>query len=405
MNTDFLIVGGGIIGLTIARELTQRHPDCSITLIEKEPHVAEHASGRNSGVLHAGFYYTADSLKAKFCREGNVRWTAFVDEHGLRINKCGKVVIAQSEGELDTLYELKRRGEKNGVAIEQIDEAQLAEIEPNAVTTKHALYTPSTAVVDPTECCQLLVKQLAEKSVTFLYNTPYVEKLGAHKIRAGEQIIEFGTLINCAGLYADKIARDFDCGLDYTIIPFKGVYAKYTKADRPVRTNIYPVPSLDKPFLGVHFTVTVDGTVKIGPTAIPAFWREQYGFLDGFNAKEMAAILGWEAKLFATNAFGFRRLAFEEMKKYSRTYLVNQAANMVKTMDASGFSKWAKPGIRAQLLNRKSLELVQDFVVEKGENSIHVLNAVSPAFTCSLPFSAWVLDNYLDAQQPPESAA
>ena len=405
ITTDFLIVGGGIMGLTIANELTQRYPDSSITIIEKEPCVAAHASGRNSGVLHAGFYYTADSLKAKFCREGNAAWTEFCDTHGLTINKCGKVVIAQNEQELDTLYELKRRGEKNGVAIEQIDTQQLAEIEPNAVTTEHALYTPATAVVDPTECCEFLAKQLEERSVRFLFQTPYLRKLDKQTIRAGSETIAFGTLINCAGLYADKIAADFDAGLDYTIIPFKGVYVKYAGDAPPVRTNIYPVPSLDKPFLGVHFTVTAHGDVKIGPTAIPAFWREQYGFSDNFSARELASIVGWEAKLFTTNAFGFRSLAFEEMKKYSKSYLVNQAANMVKSMDRSGFSKWARPGIRAQLLKKQSLELVQDFVVEKGEHSIHVLNAVSPAFTCSLPFSAWVLDEYLDAQRPSEQAA
>lgn len=385
--TEYLIIGGGIIGLTTAKALLERFPGCSITIIEKEKEVACHASGRNSGVLHAGIYYKADSLKAKFCKDGNEAWLAYCDENNLRVNRCGKVVVTASEEELSSLYEIEKRSSGNS---RRIDEKELSEIEPNARTFKHALHVPVTSVVDPVEICNHLQNKLINQGVKFLFGAPYVKRLSGSKIQAGDNIIEYKTLINCAGLYADKIANDFGCSKDYTIIPFKGLYLKYSGSDKPVKTNIYPVPNLKNPFLGVHFTMTVDGGIKIGPTAIPAFWRENYD-IQRFNLSEMIDILGWEARLFLSNAFGFRNLAFEEMKKYKRNYMIGQAVKMVKNIDGSGFNKWSKPGIRAQLLNKSTKELVQDFVVEKNENSIHILNAVSPAFTCSIPFSRWVV--------------
>jgi L-2-hydroxyglutarate oxidase LhgO len=162
----------------------------------------------------------------------------------------------------------------------------------------------------------------------------------------------------------------------------------------PVRTLIYPVPNLNNPFLGVHFNVTVDGRVKIGPTAIPAFWRENYKGLANFKLDELLAIMAWELKLFATDAFGFRRLAFSEMRKYSRRHLLDLVRPMVKILDDDAFTTYAKPGIRAQLLHKKSLALLQDFVVEGDARSVHVLNAVSPGFTSSLPFAAWVVQKF-----------
>jgi L-2-hydroxyglutarate oxidase LhgO len=199
-------------------------------------------------------------------------------------------------------------------------------------------------------------------------------------------------VINAAGLYADKIAAEYGFGQKYTIIPFKGVYLKYIKNKSDVRTNIYPVPNLKNPFLGVHFTKTVDGTIKIGPTAIPAFWRENYRGFDHFNFSEMARIVAYESLLFAKNAFNFRSLAFEEIKKYNKSVLIDLAKKMVHDIDPDGFTEYLKPGIRAQLLNKETLELVQDFVLEGDERSFHVLNAVSPAFTCAFPFSSFVVD-------------
>lgn len=395
-KADYLIIGAGIIGLAIARELKLRMPQAEILVIEKEPDVAYHSSGRNSGVLHAGFYYSADSLKAKFTRDGNRMMKEYVRTNNLRINECQKVVVAKDESELEALFELDRRGKKNGVDVSIISEAEMKEIDPNAKTFKHALYSPSTATVDPTEVNMAVKNELTKLGVKFLFSEGYASKAGPNAIRTTTgRVISSGKIINAAGLYADKIAKDFSFSQQYTIIPFKGIYLKYTKPDKPIRTNIYPVPNLKNPFLGVHYTITVDGTIKIGPTSIPAFWRENYHGMDNFRGGELGNILGWEARLFLSNAFGFRGLAMEEMKKYNKSYFVNLATKLVHSIDPTGFTQWSKPGIRAQLMNVKTLELVQDFVVEGDGVTIHVLNAVSPAFTSSFPFAKWVVDTYV----------
>ncbi|OGR78581.1 MAG: FAD-dependent oxidoreductase [Elusimicrobia bacterium GWC2_64_44] len=399
-KTDYLIVGAGIIGLTLAKQLMEKYPGRRVLLLEKEADVARHSSGRNSGVLHAGFYYTANSLKARFTRDGNAAMKAYCRENGLPLNECGKVVVAADESELPALYELERRGKANGVDVKLIDEAALAAIEPNAKTFRHALHSPTTATVDPEQVCASLKANLLKAGAEFLFSEGYARR----GTRLGElntvlttkgRIIEAGRILNAAGLYADKIARDFGFSKNYTIIPFKGIYLKYSGAGMPVKTNVYPVPNLKNPFLGVHYTVTADRHVKIGPTAIPAFWRENYEGLKNFSAAELFEVLSREAQLFLLNSFGFRSLAFEEMHKYYKPFFVGLGRRLVKDMDAAGFTDWTRPGIRAQLLNTTTLELVQDFVIEGDAQSTHILNAVSPAFTGSFPFTKWILDEYL----------
>ncbi len=395
-KTDFLILGAGIIGLSVARELKHQNPGASVVILEKENQVARHSSGRNSGVLHAGFYYNADSLKAKFTRDGNFALRTYCKENNLKLNECKKVVVAKTESELVSLFELEKRGKRNGVEVKIINEKELNEIEPNAFTYQFALYSPTTATVDPVEINQHLARELKNKNVDIRYDEAYQKNLGNNIILTSKgNRFEAGKVINTAGLYADKVAKDFGFSEKYTIIPFKGIYLKYSKADKPVKTNIYPVPNLKNPFLGVHYTVTVDGTVKIGPTSIPAFWRENYKGLDRLKPGELLSVLSWESRLFFTNAFGFRSLAFEEISKYNRNHFVKLAAKLVKKIDKKGFREWSKPGIRAQLLNKHTLELVQDFVVEGDKKSIHVLNAVSPAFTSSFPFAKWIVEKYV----------
>jgi L-2-hydroxyglutarate oxidase LhgO len=395
-KVDYIIIGGGIIGLSIARELKRRKPDCSVIILEKEPEVALHSSGRNSGVLHAGFYYTADSLKAKFCRDGNKAMKVYCQENKLKINDVGKVVVTKNEEELKSLFELEKRGKKNGVDVSIIDEKQLKSIDSNAKTYKHALLSPSTVTVDPKEICHSLKNELEAQGVVFFFGEGYQKRMDGNTIQTTKgNILQASKIVNTAGLYADKIARHFGFSKGYTIIPFKGIYLKYTLPDAPIKTNIYPVPNLKNPFLGVHYTITVDGIIKIGPTSIPAFWRENYTGFDNFKGMELANVLGWESVLFLTNAFGFRSLAFQEIKKYNKPYFISQATALVEDINKSGFTEWSKPGIRAQLLNKKTKELVQDFVVEGDSNSIHVLNAVSPAFTCSFPFAEHVVDRYI----------
>lgn len=385
-----------MIGLAIARELLNRNPDYSITIIEKEAGVAYHSSGRNSGVLHAGFYYTADSLKARFTRDGNRQMREYCYANKLNINECAKVVVAQNEGELESLFELDKRGKHNGVDVKIITEEELKAIDPNAKTFKHALYSPTTATVDPVEVNQCICREVEAKGAKVIFNEAYSKRVDDHTVqtKTGKKY-SADKIINAAGLYADKVARDFGFSKSYTIIPFKGIYLKYKGEDKPIKTNIYPVPNLENPFLGVHYTITVDGTIKIGPTSIPSFWRENYKGFKNFKFGELVNILCWEARLFLTNAFGFRKLAFQEVKKYNRKHFVNLARTMVYEINAEGFKEWSKPGIRAQLLNKKTKELVMDFVVEGDGISIHVLNAVSPAFTSSFPFAKWVVEEYI----------
>ena len=390
ITTDILIVGGGIIGLSIAKEVYNRHPDLKITLIEKEATVACHASGRNSGVLHAGFYYTPDSLKSRFTVEGNKLLTDYCLKNNLSINRCGKVVVAKDEKELNSIFELKRRGDTNGVDLELIDEKRLEELEPNARTFDKALYSPTTSVVNPKEVAGHIADTLKEK-VNILFNEKFIKRDDTNTISTNTHKIKFKHLINSAGLYADKIAHQFGIGQKYTLIPFKGLYMEY-KDSNLIHKHIYPVPNLKNPFLGVHFTITISGKVKIGPTAIPAFWRENYEGVSNFNLNEFLEVVWNEAKLFFTNAFNFRSLTFEEFKKYYRNYFIQQATHLVKRIDTNKFGNYLTPGIRAQLLDKEEMKLVMDFVVEHGENSTHVLNAVSPAFTSAFSFSKFIVD-------------
>ena len=395
ITTEYLIIGAGIIGLSIAKKLKEKHPNADVLVIEKEEDIARHSSGRNSGVLHAGFYYTKDSLKAKFTKEGNGELKKFCEENGLRINRCGKVVVALNEDELKVLYELEKRAKANNVEIDLISEKELESYEPNAITYKKALWSPNTATIDPVEVSRAIKNELVSCGVDFFFGTPYKKRKNENMVIAGDKIFSFKKMINASGLYADKIAKDFGFSKNYTIIPFKGIYLEYTGEDKPIRTNIYPVPNLRNPFLGVHYTIKADGTIKIGPTAIPALWRENYNSLNGFRAGEMFQIISWESVLFFANSFNFRDLAFEEAKKFNKKYLAKLAGKMVKQIDENMFNKWSIPGIRAQLLNTKTKELIQDFVVESDSLSTHILNAVSPAFTCSFPFAEWVVQHYL----------
>lgn len=390
-SPDILVVGGGIIGLTIARAARERWPDLSVSLLEKEDAVGRHASGRNSGVLHAGFYYSADSLKARFSREGTRRWTEFCLERGLRINRCGKLVVAKDAGELEGIDELKRRGDRNGVRLEVVSQAEAREIDPAARTWEKALWSPTTASVDPAEIVTVAAGDAAEAGVEIRTGVRALGRKG-NKLETSDGFVEPGYLINAAGLYADRLAHSYGFGEDLGILPFKGIYLYGDPPRKRPRVHIYPVPILSRPWLGVHFTIGVEGEVKIGPTAIPAFWREHYRGLENLKLGEMASILAMEASLFLRNDFEFRNIALEEVKKYLRPILVKQAALLVDGMPTDSFRRWGTPGIRAQLFHRKERAMLMDFHLEGDDRSFHVLNAVSPAFTCALPFAEFVLD-------------
>lgn len=390
---DIAIVGAGVIGLALAREVLLRAPETRVIVLEKESHEAFHASGRNSGVLHAGFYYPPSSLKARFCVAGNREARAYCHAHNLQVNECGKLVVAQDAHQVTQLDELCARGLQNGAEVRLLSETEAAEIDPNARTFRQALYSPRTATIDPKSFCGALLEEIRQSGATISFNARFLD-FKESRITTSRDSFTCGTLINCAGLYADSIAHRLGVGERYRVIPFKGLYLKYSGNQDEIATNIYPVPDLRLPFLGVHFTKNVNGLIKIGPTAIPAFWRESYSGLSRFDLSELCSILWQEAQLFLTNRSQFRNLAIEEMRKYWKPYLVGLASKLVHKIDVDKFHDYSAPGIRAQLLDRESGTLVQDFLVESTANSIHVLNAVSPGLTCCLPFARHICDNF-----------
>jgi len=387
---DFIIVGAGVVGLNIARELLLRNKSSKILIIDKEKKIASHSSGRNSGVLHAGFYYTADSLKAQFTRNGCEYLTDYCLTMGLSINRCGKLVVTKDESELPSLNELFKRAKNNGVELIEMDEFEAQKIEPRVKTFKKAAWSPKTATVDPVEVMNSFMNELIKSGVEFLFEAEYWSCQN-NLLKTSKGQVEFGYLINSAGLYADQIAKDHGLSKKYTILPFKGLYLYCTNDSKKFNTHIYPVPNLKNPFLGVHHTLTVDGHTKVGPTAIPAFWREQYNGFDNFDLSEAIDIITQEIGLFFKGGFDFRSLALEEVKKYSRKYLIGESQKMATDVDFTDYTKWGKPGIRAQLLNTETKKLEMDFIVEQNSYSIHVLNAVSPAFTASKPFAEYIV--------------
>lgn len=387
MEIDYLIVGAGIVGTSVALQIAKKEPTARITLIDKEPAIGMHASGRNSGVLHAGFYYTANSLKARFCRLGNQALRQWCLEHKLPINQCGKLVVARNEEELQGLDILLQRAHVNDVELHKITAAEAKVIEPRVKTYKYALWSPTTATVAPLDVLTSFLAHAKKLKIDVRLGVGYKRHVDKRVELTSGEWIKPTFLINCAGLYADAIAREYGFGARYTILPFKGVYLYSSEPVGALRTNIYPVPNLANPFLGVHHTVTVDGHSKIGPTAMPAFWREQYKGFDRFRFAEFFQIIKEQLQLFVGGGFDFRALAFEEMKKYSRSYLVKQSAELLEGVRLENYTHWGKAGIRAQLLDIHERKLVNDFCFEGDAHSLHVLNAVSPAFTSAIPFA------------------
>ena len=393
LDTHILIVGGGIIGLTIARELILTGYD-NITVIDKEEDLGKHASGRNSGVLHAGIYYTPDSLKAKSCLNGNFLMRQYCKEKALPLLETGKVIVTRNENELSALRELYQRATANGAKVEIIDQKQLSEIEPNAKTFQNAIFSHYTAVVDPKKVVLSLEADLiASGKVQFLLGCAFQSVRGSSTAITSLGEIGFNHFINASGAHCDRVARAFGIGLHLRMIPFKGIYKKLIKNKAHlVRGNIYPVPDIRNPFLGIHFTRNVHGEVYLGPTAIPAFGRENYGILEGID-KEGLSILYRDAILFFTNP-KFRDVALKEPRKYLTPFFFNSAARLVKDLHPRDIETAEKVGIRAQLVDWGKKELVMDFLVQQEGNTTHVLNPVSPAFTSSMDLAQKIVKDY-----------
>jgi L-2-hydroxyglutarate oxidase LhgO len=390
-STDFLILGGGIIGICVARELKRRFPDADVTLLEKEIACGLQASGRNSGIIHAGFYYSADSLKAKLTRAGNQAMIDYCEVKQIPLNRCGKLVVAKDEDDLPRLDELLRRGVVNGVPLENVTEKEAREIEPRVKTHQRAIFSPSTASANPQRVIEEMTEDAKNDGITIRTGVRYL-RFRNGVVVTSQASFTAGHVVNAAGLYADKIALDFGFSERYRILPFKGLYLYSDEPPNAFRTNIYPVPDLRNPFLGVHFTVKEDGRVKIGPTAIPALWREQYRGFDNFKFGEFIEVLFREAGLMLSSTFDFQKLALEEVQKYSRPRLVALASKLAHGVRPEHYRRWGEPGIRAQLLDIKNRKLEMDFVIEGDVHSTHLLNAVSPGWTCAIPFARYAVD-------------
>lgn len=397
-HSDVLIVGGGMVGLCIAHQLLDRGMSRSITVLDKEPELGRHSSGRNSGVLHAGLYYKPESLKAQVCVAGAKRLRAWVEERGLPINPCGKVIVpprAELDGQLELLAE---RGRANGATVEFWDEQQLHELIPEARTASgRALWSPNTAVVKPLRVVQRLQQELQHQGVRLITAAPgwRVQPEQCSLSLADGSKLSYGHLYNCAGLQADRVAHQFGVGRHYSLLPFKGLYWQL-KRNSPIqpRTNLYPVPDLSVPFLGVHFTPSADATplVSIGPTATPAWGRENYRGLEGIEPAMAAANLALLARQYLANRGGFRRYVHEQAFLALPPLLLKAAQELIPAVRAEHLELSQKVGIRSQLFNHSSQRLEDDFLCLPGPASTHVLNAISPAFTASFALADLILD-------------
>ena len=391
MGYDFLVVGGGILGLCVSLEVKGRFPESKVAVFEKEEDVGLHATGRSSGVLHAGFYYSPDSFKAKFSVEGARFWREWCREKGVKILEVGKVVVAQSEDEVEGIFELEERGKKNGVEVYVIRERELAELEPNAKTVEVALWSPRTAVVDPKEVVKKVLEECKSAGIEVFLRKKFFDVMQKERkaLFSDGSWVDFGFFINCAGAWADRIAHKFGVGLEFSVLPFKGTYF-YTER-QVVRRNVYPVPDLKYPFLGVHLTPSPDGKVYVGPTVLPAFSREDYSRFLSKPSSEVFRYLKFLLKLFLKDA-RFRRFAFREVLKWRRKGIWKHATRMVKNLSVDELEPSQKVGIRPQIINTKKLELVDDFVIERTENSLHIINTISPAFTSAPAIAKWVVE-------------
>jgi len=398
-NFDFLIIGGGIVGLSLARQLRISYGDSvSIGVLEKESAVGRHSSGRNSGVMHSGIYYAGGTLKARVCGTGAREMMSWCEERGLPVLRCGKVLVPARLEDASQVDVLLDRARQNGVEARRLDRKELAELEPEARSaTGDAIWCPGTSVIDPKSALLHIADELSDAGVSIMTGEAFLG-LGPERdsvVTTREQI-GYGHLINAAGLHADKVAHAFGVGKRYVLLPFRGAYWKLSpNSGLDIRHLVYPVPDLQVPFLGVHTTTTASGSTYFGPTAMPALGRENYKGLEGLEGSEVAKILSRLGYQFASNRQGFRNLALQEGKKMFKAGFVREAQLLIPRLKAQHLLPCDKVGIRAQMLDLERRELVMDFLIEKGKSQTHILNAISPAFTSAFPFARYVVENFI----------
>ena len=392
---DQIIIGAGIVGISLGLALLERDPNRKVLIVDKEERAGVHASGRNSGVLHAGFYYSPDSLKAKFCRLGNLELRKFCKENNLQILETGKVVVCQDKQDVARLEELYRKGVANGVSIEILDSKDLEKIEPAAQTVDKFIWSPTTAVGNPKDVIKKLAEKFTKSGGSFLFNTQVelIEKDNEVLVITKHETYNAKSIINSAGAYAADLAKQVSVGTEYVCLPFLGAYKKSKLISTNPKRLVYPVPNPVNPFLGVHTTITLNNEIKIGPTAFPVIGKEQYKLIDGFNLKELAEFFTSTTALLKSDSVDLLSLAKEEALKLFTKPLLKRTRKLSSTLDSN--NDWVNypSGIRAQIINTKTKAIEMDYIVESDKNVVHILNAVSPGWTSAIPFAHWVVEN------------
>ena len=395
---NVVILGGGMVGLSLANQLIEKGITSSIAIIDKEHALGMHSSGRNSGVLHAGIYYKPNTLKARVCVNGARRLGQWIQERNLPFKQCGKIIVPTKEHLDPQLDELLKRGQANGATVELWNESKLKQAAPEVRSASgRALWSPNTAVVKPLKVVQALQHELTVKGVRFVLGEAsweHIQTTQQISLRSGERI-SYGHLFNCSGLQADQIAHQFGVGETYSLMPFKGFYWQIKpRCQIQPNTNIYPVPDLAVPFLGVHFTPSADekAIVSIGPTATPAWGREHYKGFKGFDAGMAIRNAGILAKQYLLNQNNFRRYVHEQAFLSLPPLLLQAAQELIPAIKQEDIEISPKVAIRSQLFNQKTQRLEDDFLCLPGPHSTHVLNAISPAFTASFALADLILE-------------
>ena len=363
-----------------------------VTVLEKEDHVAAHQSGHNSNVVHAGLYYKPGSAKARMSVAGNRSIVDFAREHGVPVAVCGKLVVATAEEELPRLAELARRAETNGVPAKMISPAEAREYEPE-VSCVAALRVESTGVTDYRAMCAALARLLAETGATLRLGTPALgirRRSDRVEVATGDEVLRADALVNCAGLHADRVARLAGVIPSAQIVPFRGEYYELKPSARAlVRGLIYPVPEPALPFLGVHLTRMLDGSVHAGPNAVLALRREGYSWRN-FSAGDLAEAMRFPGLWRLARRYGYSVGVDEVLRSLSRKRFAASLARLVPAVTAADIVR-AGAGVRAQAM-RADGSLVEDFLIETAERQVHLINAPSPAATCALEIAKHVAD-------------
>ncbi len=399
-SSDFLIIGGGIVGATISMELRRRHPNSTITILEKENQLGSHSSTNNSGVIHSGIYYDPDSVKARVCKIGAEKMIEFHEEHNLPLKKIGKILVCTNQNQVNQIDLLLDRAKKNNIEAYEINHEKLKEMEPDVNSIGgRGIHVPITSVGSPKAVMDTIKKILLDKKIKIFTNTEIKDKTGPSQVSSKDgSKFNYGFLINTSGGYSDVISNKFEVGQEYTMLPFRGLYWELSK-NSGINLNhlIYPVPDLRFPFLGIHTTSSIDGKVYLGPTASFGFGREHYRGMKGVNLLDTLNNLKYSGMQFIKNHDGFRNLALQELFRLSKIGFAKEARKILPNLKYNMLSPSSKAGIRAQIFDKSKGRLVNDFLAVKRDNSLHILNSISPAWTCSFEMSNFICRKYLEA--------